>query len=333
MTNPTAPASEVLRGLEVISALSNGKVEDALRSLHEAAKADATAEETAIIGLGEKFARTVMDLAKSTAAPARLDNLLAIRALADRLIAQEQGVTQSIALAEDEIVSPDPSVQSQVDEAPMTVSRRIPAGPKASPSVRVDLFGISVLASRKDEADQVIADARASVAQNKKANPYESYRGKNSWCKSLFIAAYTHLSSMADAEQTEEEPQTEPAPPRPARSFDLDDDSDDAAAPSPALEPVIAPSVDVVETAVSASPAPRQSISRSGPLRSATRYPPQDGETTIPAAPQPSEHTPLGRVHGLGVAVQTMDLSDSAQAEASKPPSSTSRQTFFKRKR
>lgn len=332
MTNALAPASEVLRGIEVISALSNGKVAEALRSLEDAQRADATATETAVNGLGAAYAKTVMDLARMTAAPARLETLLAIRSLVDTLIAVEQDIPAQTAITHPSATVSVPSTdRSEHVERPL--SRRVLAGPQVSDTVRIDMFGISVLASRKDEADMVIADARSALAQNKKTNPYESYRGKNSWLKTLYVAAYTHLASIAAT--VVDPPQVDDAAKaNAARNFDFAEEDfiePSVVAVATHIPPAQALS-DVTSGDTASAQLSRPSLAKSGPLRSGSK--PQSVQEPGSRAAAPAEVTHKGRMHGLGAAVQTIDMSETSDAvkAASRTSPASPRQPFFRKR-
>jgi hypothetical protein len=257
MTNPTPPVSDVLRGIETLASQSRGMLEQALELIEKAARAEEIAMETAIAALGEAHGRTVVELARMPVASEMQDMLRSIRDAAAGMLG--------------EIAAP----------APSATHHRTLAHPAAIPqtdaSGKVEMFGIPVPASRLQEAEEVVAAAKTAVAQNRKANPYDHYRGKNSWCKSLFLAAFSRIST----DQATDSPSSEASP-------------DERASQRPQTPP--------------AAPEVRPSIAASGPVRGAGSL--REDPAPRPASPvQPPPRPPVvaqPRQHAHGATAQTI---------------------------
>jgi hypothetical protein len=294
MTVPTPPVSDVLRGIEELAARSGEMLAEALSLIEQAARAEAAAMETAVAALGESHARTVVDLARMPVAAEVTRVLLAIRSSADAMLSGTRP-SSSIEL---------PPAPSAGHHGSLVRSSSVPH-PDASG--RIDLYGIMVPASRSQEASEVVAAARTAVAQNRKANPYDHYRGKNSWCKSLFLAAFAEISTEASRVQVDAAPAL----------------YEDAA---PAVSPRLA---DVAVTEVEARPAvaPRPSIAGSGPLRGARHA---AGEPSQMAS-RPAAAASPARLHAQGITAQTIEDPGTSR----QPPQQASNRptrSFFKQR-
>lgn len=291
MTSPTPPVSDVLRGIEGLAARSGEMLAEALNLIEQAANAESAAMETAVAALGESHARTVVDLARMPVASEINRVLHAIRSAADAMLAGGG------ASASSELPAPVTAPRQQTSE-------RIPTPLQPDASGRIEMFGISVPASRSEEAAEVVAAARAAVAQNRKANPYDHYRGKNSWCKSLFLAAFARISAESSHRQQTEE-----------TAVSLGDD---------ALPPVEA----APERNIRPDLAQRPSITGSGPLRVARPMPSEQ-------APSPAQlriaSPSQSRLHAQGITAQTIE--DPIMSR--EPPPKTSKtppRSFFKQR-
>jgi hypothetical protein len=269
---------------------------EALNLIEQAAKAEAAALETAVAALGESHARTVVDLARMPVAAEISRVLLAIRSAADAMLA---GTSPAIP------TSPAPAPSASAASDPV---QRAVTVPQPDASGRIELYGISVPASRHEEAEEVVAAARTAVAQNRKANPYDHYRGKNSWCKSLFLAAFSNISTEASQRmQAEASVSGESLAPAAAPH----------AEPSPAPEREVQPVVP-----------PRPSIAGSGPLRAARQVPAEHAPQ--PAAPRNIAPSP-SRLHAHGITAQTIE----DPGKSREPPPQTAKPTtrsFFKQR-
>lgn len=295
MTSPTPPVSDVLRGIEGLAARSGEMLAEALNLIEQAANAENAAMETAVAALGESHARTVVDLARMPVASEINRVLHAIRSAADAMLAGASAPTSSELPVPVAAPRQEPSV-------------RMPAPLQPDASGRIDMFGISVPASRSEEAAEVVAAARTAVAQNRKANPYDHYRGKNSWCKSLFLAAFAQISAESShRHQTEETAVSH---------------GDGALPPA---EAVAAPERDVRPALPQ-----RPSIAGSGPLR-ATRPIPSE-QAPPPAQPRVASPSPSpSRLHAQGITAQTIE--DPVMSR--EPPPMTSKtppRSFFKQR-
>ncbi len=292
MTSPTPPVSDVLRGIEGLAARSGEMLAEALNLIEQAAKAENAAMETAVAALGESHARTVVDLARMPVASEINRVLQAIRSAADAMLAGGS------APAADEL-------PAQTLAARQEAPSRTPPAPQPDASGRIDMYGISVPASRSEEASEVVAAARTAVSQNRKANPYDHYRGKNSWCKSLFLAAFARISAESGHRQQVEEPSS--------RNDDILLSSDAEAPADRDVRPVVPQ---------------RPSISGSGPLRAARQVPSE--QSTPPVQPRPAAPSP-SRLHAQGITAQTIEdpgKSREPPPQASKSPT----RTFFKQR-
>lgn len=261
----------------------------ALNLVTQAANAEKMAMDTAVAALGEPHGRTVVELARMSVAGETLETLSAIAAAVSTMIGN--GVSEGSPA----VVSPslNDSVRARRDPPPITDA-----------SGRVEMFGIPVPAGRLSEAEEVVATARTAVAQNRKANPYDHYRGKNSWCKSLFLAAFSTISADVAI----------PAPP---------DTILEAVAPVPAPEQQTRPSV------LAAGP-----VRGSRPLHAAAPVRPAD--ETIPDTPSayPRVQPQQGqRLHAHGATAQTISEEVLPQSSVPSTPRSPGRSTFFKRTR
>lgn len=63
-----------------------------------------------------------------------------------------------------------------------------PAPVQADDPSRLDRYGVLIKRSKLAEAEEVIAQAQRTVAQNRKTNPYSDDRGRNAWRNTLFAA-------------------------------------------------------------------------------------------------------------------------------------------------
>lgn len=294
MTSPTPPVSDVLRGIEGLAARSGEMLAEALNLIEQAANAENAAMETAIAALGESHARTVVDLARMPVASEISRVLHAIRSAADAMLAGASASTSSELPAPAALPRQEPSV-------------RMPTPLQPDASGRIDMFGISVPASRSEEAAEVVASARAAVAQNRKANPYDHYRGKNSWCKSLFLAAFARISAESSHRHQTEEAATSPG-----------------TVALPPAEAEAAPERDV-RTGLPQRP----SIAGSGPLRGSRPIPSEQAAPPVkpPRAASPS----ASRLHAQGITAQTIE--DPVMSR--EPPPKTTKtppRSFFKQR-
>lgn len=288
-----------------MSKVSMKGLEDAL-SLVQRVEATRAAEiSTAQDALGPAYAMTVVELARVTTAARTTELLVAIRDLADRLLgappasstpaAVQQSVTHGVA-----------APVAQTEEPQVSSRQRVFMPPQPKAAERAELFGVPFPASRREEADDVVAQVRRALAQGHKTNPFESYRGKNQWCKKLFEMAYAALSAdpASDVDATSESP------------------DHDAATPPP---PAPAPDREVVPAAAPVG-ATRSSVAMSAPARgSRQRFIPPSPPPPSTAGSVPRDPA-SGRRFGMGVVTQTLDpevIDSSAPA----------RQSFYKRKR
>lgn len=120
-------------------------------------------------------------------------------------------------------------------------TKRSDVSPKSPPEVKATVrteisqnqqyFGENVPPARIAEADEIVAQASAYVAQGRKGNPFGSDRGKNAWRKSLFNAAFNHIAINSGVSSvSEEEAHLTPSGP----SVETDVKADDVdASPSP----------------------------------------------------------------------------------------------------
>lgn len=294
MTSPTPPVSDVLRGIEGLAARSGEMLAEALNLIEQAAKAENAALETAVAALGESHARTVVDLARMPVASEITRVLHAIRSATDSMLA---GAAASVS-AEREA-----STVVQHSE-PLS---RIPPAPQPDASGRIEMYGILVPASRSEEASEVVAAARTAVAQNRKANPYDHYRGKNSWCKSLFLAAFAQIS----AESTQR--------------LQADETSrrDDMVQSAPRVEPDAASEMDTRPAAPQ-----RPSIAGSGPLRAPRQVPADQAPPTVP--PRPAAPS-APRLHAHGITAQTIEDPGKSREPPPQAPKAPTR-SFFKQR-
>lgn len=281
MTAPTPPVSDVLRGIEALAAQSRDMLAEALDLIGKAARAEAMAMDTAIAALGEPHGRTVLELARMSVAAETSATLNAIRDSISGMLSD---------------MKPSPPRPTAV----AAVRDRDEHQPPPDDTGRIRLFGILVPAGRMAEAEEVIAVARTSVAQNRKANPYDHYRGKNSWCKSLFLAAFAQIMEEASS-----------AP--------------EAAALAPE-EPALP-----AQPSVAAPVAPRQSVAASGPVRGgrasyAEPSPAPPPEATTPLRTQSSGQ----RLHAHGTTAQT--IPEEVLQQSTTPPAAPSRgrPSFFR---
>lgn len=295
MTGTTPPVSEVLRGIEAIAAHSSELLAEALRLIEQATKAEAAAMETAVAALGESHARTVVDLARMPISAETTRTVRAIRAAADAFLGGSSAPASAVAA----------SGHVTADREPR---QRIIPEQQPDSSGRISIYGISVPASRVEEAEDVVSAARTAAGRNHKANPYENYRGKNSWCKSLFLAAFAVISeeealrAAQEAEAAAEEQSV------------------------PEVVPVSQPS--------EPPPVTRASIAGAGPVRgarsaaSALLRRPTPVPTPVPPS-RPADASPT-RQHAHGITAQTIEtISDpSLQRDPNSPPKTTGR--FFK---
>lgn len=292
MTSPTPPVSDVLRGIEGLAARSGEMLAEALNLIEQAAKAENAAMETAVAALGESHARTVVDLARMPVASEINRVLHAIRSAAEGMLAGASAPTSS------ELQGPAATPQQEP-------AVRIPAPLQPDASGRIDMFGISVPASRSEEASEVVAEARSAVAQNRKANPYDHYRGKNSWCKSLFLAAFARISAESAHRQQVDEPPSH-------------------AEGGIALVEAEAPPEREVRAAVPQRP----SIAGSGPLRATRQVPSEQAPPPVqPRAAAPSQ----SRLHAQGITAQTIEDPIMSREPPPKAPKAPTR-SFFKQR-
>mgnify|MGYP001178167045 CR=1 FL=1 len=293
MTSSTPPVSDILRGIEGLAARSGEMLAEALNLIEQASRAEAAAMETAVAALGESHAKTVVDLARMPLAAETTRVLVAIRSAADNMLSATSGNSVEVASS---LIAPSTVAQ----EHPHPVA----SSPQADASGKVIFYGIAVSSSRIAEAEEVVAAARTAVAQNRKANPYDHYRGKNSWCKSLFLAAFAQISSEIAA-------QRDPG--------GLNDQND---TPGHQDVPDVAPphAVAVPE---------RPSIAAAGPVRTsrlAPVHPPQIAPISRPSSGSSS------RLHAQGITAQTIEdpvKFAETSPQAKKPPV----RSFFNKQR
>lgn len=254
-----------------------------------AAKAEAAAIETATSLLGEARGKTALDLARLPVAAEITETLSAIRSAIDGF--------QDVAPGESQSVTPQETLVVQPSERTVSANGRI------------DFFGIMVPAGRASEAEDVIAAARTAVAQNHKTNPYDHYRGKNAWFKSLFLAAFSHITAEAVA----------PLPSSGAVH------RDEGAKPLAADE---------------ADPPSRPSVVAAGPVRGPRpgyfvrreAFTP-DTPALVPSPAPPPMLQPTGnRLHAHGTTAQTIPEEVLQQSAAQQPPA-RGRQTFFRNRK
>lgn len=285
MTTSTPPVSDVLRGIEDLAAQSLRHLAEALDLITKASKAEAIAVETAVAVLGEERGRTALELAKISVSGQTVETLQAISSLVSGMLS-ETGVAPGNGKV-------PPAVPVAHRAAPQVI---------ADSSGRVEMFGILVPAARIAEADDVVATARTAVAQNRKANPYDHYRGKNSWVKSLFLAAFSQITSDAAASSVPTADEIEPTP-------------------SPAAAP----------------PPSRQSVMASGPVRGVRQGlgdpPPRDHPVARiePTVPQHRTPQPAQRLHAHGTTAQTIP-EEVLQQSATPRPAPQGRQSFFRKR-
>ncbi len=70
-----------------------------------------------------------------------------------------------------------------------------PPRPRQADPSRIVLFGVSIKRSKHAEAEEVVEQARRSMAQNRKSNPYADDRGRNAWRNTLFAAVLASETS------------------------------------------------------------------------------------------------------------------------------------------
>jgi hypothetical protein len=299
MTGSTPPVSEVLRGIEAIAAHSSELLAEALRLIEQATKAEIAAMETAVAALGESHARTVVELARMSVSSETGRTARAIRAAADAFLGRSASHSPSTAM-------PGP-VTSEMEPR----QRTIPA-PHPDASGRISIYGISVPAGRVEEAEDVISAARIAVARNHKANRYENYRGKNSWCKSLFLAAFSVISDE--------------------EALRIAKELSDAAAPQVVAETVPA------APPPSEPPLTRPSIAGAGPVRAARPSISASARPAVSPAVPPSRPADAlsSRRHAHGITAQTIDIetvSDpSSKRDPASPPAPAGRSSFFNKR-
>jgi len=283
MTAPTPPVSDVLRGIEALAAQSRDMLAEALDLISKAAKAEAMAMDTAIAALGEPHGRTVVELARMSVASETSATLNAIR--------------DSIA----GMLSEVKTASSAPPAAAASVRDRAEHQSPPDASGRIRLFGIMVPAGRMAEAEEVIAVARTSVAQNRKANPYDHYRGKNSWCKSLFLAAFAQTAEQTPSASQAATPQSGERP----------------ALPPPSVAPLTAP---------------RQSVAAAGPVRGGGASYPEPSPAPPPEAqtPPPRTQPPGQRLHAHGTTAQTIPEEVLQQSKIPPVSPSRGRPSFFR---
>ncbi|WP_327210739.1 hypothetical protein [Rhizobium leguminosarum] len=297
-------ASEVVAAIEQMSKASLKGLEDAFLLVQRIETTRAAEISTAQDALGPAYAATVVELARVTTAERTTELLVAIRDLAGRLLG---GAPSPMAAppAATEAVQPVREQAPAVVEPQALSRQRVFTPPQPRASTRDELYGVPFPSSRREEAEDVVVQARKALAQGHKTNPFESYRGKNQWCKKLFDMAFAALSS-GETEETVSEPAVvaeRPATPPVAAVPERD--------PAPAPPPV---------------PSSRSSVSMSGPARGVrNRFGPP-----VPPAPATTGSIPRdpssGRRFGMGVVTQTIDPEGGE-------PSAPTRESFYKRKR
>lgn len=294
-------ASQVVAAIEQLSKASVKGLEDALALVQRVETTRATEISTAQDALGPAYAATVVELARVSTAERTGELLRSIRDLASALLGEEPVA----ALPGREAAA---QAAPQVPE-PAPVRQRVFAPPPQQGSSRSEMYGVQFPASRREEAEDVVAQVRKAIAQGHKSNPFDSYRGKNQWCKKLFDMAYATLSTAGGEHASGADEDAPPSAPAPVQTA--------PAAPTPAAagDPPSTPQ---------AAPQ-RASLTMSGPARGIrNRFGP-------PATPTPQTGSVLrdpssGRRFGNGVVTQTIDT-DIAGAPA------PTRESFYKRKK
>jgi hypothetical protein len=274
-------------------------LEEALSLVQRIETTRAAEISTAQDALGPAYAGTVVELARVTTAERTTELLIALRDLASRLLG---GDPSPVAPAADqEVVHP---IREQVPAIvePQALSRqRVFSPPQPRASSRDELYGVPFPVSRREEAEDVVVQVRKAIAQGHKTNPFESYRGKNQWCKKLFDMAFVALSSGSQEEDTS--------------NPDVETATTPSAATALEREPPSVP-----------APTSRSSVAMSGPARGVrNRFGPP-----VPPAPTTTGSIPRdpssGRRFGMGVVTQTIDPEGGE-------PSVPARESFYKRKR
>jgi hypothetical protein len=305
-------ASEVVAAIEQMSKASLKGLEDAFLLVQRIETTRAAEISTAQDALGPAYAATVVELARVTTAERTTELLVAIRDLAERLLGGAPS-TLSAPPAEALAVQPVREQTPAVVEPHPVPRQRVFAPPQQRGSSRDELYGVPFPASRREEADDVVVQARKALAQGHKTNPFESYRGKNQWCKKLFDMAFAALSAGAEESVSDHAvvPERDVAAERPAAPVASAIAERNPVPPAPAPVP---------------APVARSSVAMSGPARGVrNRFGPP-----MPPAPATTGSIPRdpssGRRFGMGVVTQTIDPEGGE-------PSAPTRESFYKRKR
>lgn len=290
-------ASQVVAAIEQMSKASLKGLEDALLLVQRTETTRATEIATAEDAMGPSLAKTVVELARVTTADRTREVLEAIREAVERLLSAAPATSEQVPPASAANDAPSHVVPAP---SPAQPRQRVFAPPPAAPSARGEMFGVQFPSSRREEAEDVVSQARAAVAQGHKTNPFESYRGKNQWCKKLFDTAYAALVAGADHEANSDPVDPVSIPKRASEE------------PRPQLPPE--PPQAAQRSAVALSGPARGGPYRFGPPAT----PPHSGVGTTRPSP--------GRRFGMGVVTQTIDP-DGAE------PAPQARESFYKRKR
>ena len=282
----TPPLSEIIRALEQLAGRNGELLRDALALVQQAAAAEDAIYRTAVDAVGPDRASTVVDLVRLPVAAGIADTLSAMRRVLE-------GMPGGRSVAS--------GIVSEPEARPFTAVYASAVQPRPE---KTEICGIEIPAGRKADAEEVVTAARSAAAQNRKTNPFEHHRGKNSWKKALFVAALGQAAA--------EEPEA-------LETAAVQTPSTPASAPIPL--PEASPGQDPIRDR--ADDAPRLTASaqtgQAGQLRgSPSSVPPVSG-TVTPAS---------GRPHGHGVAVQKIS-EDQVKDVVAVPP--RQRNPFFKR--
>lgn len=112
--------------------------------------------------------------------------------------------TTSLSETAEEVVKPVNSVSkpSSIVKKSPSKSTDVKAAVDGS---KLIFYGVEVKRAKKIEAESLIEKAKNAVSQNKKSNPYESDRGRNSWRNHLFQAVLSAESLESSNEEADED--------------------------------------------------------------------------------------------------------------------------------
>lgn len=187
-------ASDVVRDAEARLTRSAALREEARRLMEVADAMDLETLAMAVAALGEGPGKVAYDLAAMSVG----------------------GSVASVPQAEPKQFPPPPPNSASVPSPPSALVAERESRERESVEAPTHEFfhGVKIPSSRRAEAEDIVSEARAVVAQGKKQNPYAADRGKNAWRGNLFRAVLADSlpsGSGGDTEESKQEPPPESA--------------------------------------------------------------------------------------------------------------------------